>query len=105
MTSARLRARHLLSEKDWQRLVVDAAKAFGWWHYHPHDSRHSQAGWPDLVLMRPPEVMFVELKRQDGKVTALQGAVLADLEACGLECHVWRPSDEPDVLARLRRRP
>lgn len=103
MTAA-ARARFLLSERDWQRLVVDFATLHGWWTYHTNNSLRSNPGWPDLVLARPGEVLFVELKREDGKVTAAQGRVLELLESAGCETHVWRPSHEREVFARLARR-
>lgn len=103
MTSADTLLLEHVSEKSWQQWVLEAAERFGWRWYHTHDSRRSNAGWPDLVLWRPPELVFVELKRQRGKVSAVQAQTLADLEDCGCEVHVWRPADDDVVLARLRR--
>jgi glycine/D-amino acid oxidase-like deaminating enzyme len=91
----------LLTEADWQELVVQYARLQGWWAFHPYDSRKSQAGWPDLVLLRPPELVIVELKSQRGKVTQEQERVLAMLAECGVEAHLWRPADESEVFARL----
>jgi glycine/D-amino acid oxidase-like deaminating enzyme len=91
----------LLTEADWQELVVQYARLQGWWCFHPYDSRKSQAGWPDLVLMRPPELVIVELKSQRGKVTQEQERVLAMLDECGVEAHLWRPADEAAVFDRL----
>lgn len=102
--SAALRAPHMLSEKAWQQLVVDFARIHGWWTHHHHDSRRSSEGWPDLVLLRDGEALFVELKREDGKVTPAQGYVLDLLESAGCEVGVWRPSDEERAFARLSRR-
>ncbi len=103
MTAA-TRAPALLSERAWQQLVVDFAHLHGWWTYHTHNSLRSEPGWPDLVLLRPGEFVVAELKREDGKVTAAQGRVLELLESAGVEVHVWRPSDEPAVFARLARK-
>lgn len=104
MSAPALRAKHLLSEKAWQQLVIDCARVHGWWVHHHYDSRRSEAGWPDLVLLRDGEAIFVELKREDGKVAAAQAFVLDLLESAGCEAHVWRPSDEPAAFARLARR-
>lgn len=104
-TAARAFLDEQLTEKSWQTFVLDTAHRFGWWCYHPYDSRRSEPGWVDLVLLRPPAALFVELKRQSGKVSAAQGRVLVMLEGCGFETAVWRPSDEAAVLARLSRRP
>lgn len=101
---AKLAAPMLMSERDWQSLVVDAARVHGWETFHVLDSRGMTAGWPDLVMIRPPEVLFVELKRANAKARPAQLHVLDMLERCELEVHVWRPQDEPEVLARLARR-
>ena len=41
-----------MTEREWQAQVVSAAQALGWTTYHTHDSRRSNKGWPDLVLVR-----------------------------------------------------
>lgn len=89
-------------ERDWQRTVLDAARAFGWAAYHTHDSRRSAPGFPDLVLARPPRLLFVELKTETGRVAPAQQAWLDTLAACGAQVAVWRPSDWPLVEAILR---
>jgi hypothetical protein len=38
------------------------ARALGWLVFHAHDSRRSAKGWPDLTLVRPPRLVFAELK-------------------------------------------
>jgi hypothetical protein len=93
-----------LTERQWQELIVDMARLHGWWVHHHYDARHSTPGWPDLVLMRPPELVFVELKTNRGRVTTEQRDVLAGLAACGVETAVWRPADEVAVFARLSSR-
>jgi hypothetical protein len=47
------------SEAALQALVVGVAQLYGWAHYHTHDSRRSDEGWPDLVLCRPPRLVVV----------------------------------------------
>lgn len=93
-----------MSEKQWQSFIVQFATLNGWWHHHEFDSRRSTEGWPDLTLIRAPELLFVECKTHNGKVTAEQGRVHELLEACNQEIHVWRPQHEPEVIARLKRR-
>lgn len=93
-----------LSEKDWQQQVVDFARLCGWWTHHHLHSRGSTPGWPDLVLVRVPELLLVELKTDTGKLSAEQVAVLAMLDGCGVETHVWRPRDWDAVHDRLLRR-
>ena len=92
----------VVTEAQWQQTVVDAAELFGWWVFHDHDSRRNQAGFPDLCLIRPPRVLFLELKRQTGKVTRAQEEVLGMLAACpGVEERVARPSDWPSLVEWL----
>ena len=84
----------VVTEKEWQNTVVELAEWLGWWVFHDHDSRRNQAGFPDLCLVRPPRVAFVELKRESGRLTPTQTEVLGLLEACpGVETMVARPSD------------
>lgn len=91
-------------EKDWQQQVTRLARLEGWRVMHHLISRGTEPGWPDLVLTRPPELLIVELKAERGRVTPAQRTWLDDLAACGVEVHVWRPSDFDAVHERLRRR-
>ena len=97
----RLRAQSL-TEKQWQAWVIEAAHTFGWHVYHTYDSRRSQAGYPDLTLMRPPDVLFVELKTEKGKLSASQRFTAVLLEACpGVGYYLWRPSDSDEAVQVL----
>jgi len=92
-------------ERDFQQQILDLAGLYGWaLKYHTHDSRHSAKGWPDLVLCRPPEILFVEIKTEKGKISPAQSAWLEALRACGLEALLWRPSDWDGLHARLARK-
>ena len=92
----------VVTEQQWQNTVVEAAQLLGWWVFHDHDSRRNQPGFPDLVLIRPPRVMFLELKRETGKLTTAQGEVLGLLEDCpGVEVEVARPSNWSSLVEWL----
>ncbi len=93
----------VLSEERWQDLVLEYAHLWGWWTHHHYDSRRSTPGWPDLVLLRPPELVIVELKSDTGATTPEQNRVLTMLEHAGVEVHIWRPADENTVRERLSR--
>lgn len=95
---------HRLSEAQWQRQVLDLAKAFGWLAYHTHDSRHSAAGYPDLTLVRDDRLMFAELKTDVGKLSAEQCHWLDALAAAGQTVHVWRPGQWDEIVELLCRR-
>jgi hypothetical protein len=93
-----------MSEAQWQALIMQFAKLHGWWAMHPYDSRRTERGWPDLVLIRPPEFVLVELKTDKGRVSPEQRHVLDMLDGCGVEAWIWRPKDERDAFARLARK-
>lgn len=82
-----------MTEAELQAVVKDAARLFGWLTYHTHDSRRSDAGFPDLVLARPDRTMFVELKSAKGRLTVDQTHWLQVLEKAGQTTHIWRPAD------------
>lgn len=95
-----------ISERDFQGMVVAFAALSGWtFSFHQLDSRGSNAGFPDLILMRPPELLVVELKAEKGRVTEAQSAWIEAFAACGVEARVFRPSDWDEIEARLRRAP
>ena len=53
-------------ERDFQRAVCQLAKALGCIVYHTHDSRRSEPGFPDLVIVGKRGFMFRELKQPKG---------------------------------------
>lgn len=92
-----------ITERDFQRQVADVAKLFGWSLYHPQLSKWSERGWPDLALVRPPRLVFAELKRENGKTTEHQDRWLGLLRGVpGVEVFLWRPSDLEQIAAVLR---
>lgn len=88
-----------------QSQVLALAFDLGWLAYHTYDSRRSQPGFPDLVLVhaRAGRVVWRELKQQKEKPTAKQQEWLDALAAAGQNVGVWRPSDliSGRVLAQL----
>ncbi|QEP08750.1 VRR-NUC domain-containing protein [Glutamicibacter sp. ZJUTW] len=84
------------SEAVFQSNVIRLAKSLGYMRiYHTKDSRGSEAGFPDLVMIhgKTKQVLFVELKSQGGRVSAAQELWLDDLRLGGQFAEVWRPSD------------
>src|SRR5581483_10587093 len=73
-------------EKQFQAEVVRQAKDLRWRVYHSYFSDRSEAGFPDLVLVRE-------------RVAALRDA--------GAEAYVWRPCcwNADDILRTLSSRP
>lgn len=60
--------------------------------YHTHDSRRSQAGYPDWTLVGI-RVLFRELKREGKNPTPAQRHALDALKKAGEDVGVWRPMD------------
>lgn len=92
---------HSLSERDFQRQVVELARRVGFSVYHTHDSRRSEPGFPDLLCARAGRLLVAELKTEKGRLTGSQRAWLQTLEQAGVETHVWRPSMWPEIVEVL----
>jgi len=91
------------SEKEWLGTVTLAAKVFGWWVFHPFDSRRSEEGFPDLFMLRADRAVAAELKVGRGRVTHAQLDVLGRMAVAGIEIHVWRhPGDWDRVIGALK---
>lgn len=91
-------------EKDLQRTVIELAQVCGWQRiYHTHDSRRSQHGFPDLVLVRE-RIVFLELKRDKGKLAPAQKLWLRALRDAGGEVYLIRPRDVDNLAAVLQAR-
>jgi hypothetical protein len=102
------------TEKQFQAAVLELAQQLGWRIAHFNDSRRQirpgvfvgdsdAAGWPDLVLCRPPRLLVVELKTDKGRVSPAQVEWLQVLTLCGVNARVWRPADWPTIEAALAR--
>ena len=89
-----------MTEEQWLQQVRELARLKGWRIYHTRDSRRSDPGFPDLVLVRGDRLIFAELKREKGRLTESQRTWLAALEETA-ETHVWRPSDWEAVIEVL----
>ncbi|GIV15858.1 MAG: hypothetical protein KatS3mg022_1293 [Armatimonadota bacterium] len=93
-----------IREKEFLQAVVQYARLQGWVYYHPWVSIRSAAGFPDLVLVRPPRVLFVELKTGGRKPTPAQQHWLAQLGACPqVEVYLWTPDCWAEIEQTLRR--
>lgn len=89
-----------MSEKALQAQVIAYAQMHRWLVYHTHDSRRSQAGFPDLVMVRGTRLIFAELKTEKGRLTPEQTAwimAFVCLDNQRVESYVWRPSDREEI--------
>lgn len=124
------------SERGFQAQVEYLAQLHGWRVFHAPDNRPIQTrggrvrkqrvypGFPDLVLLRPPAIIFAELKTDTGRLQPAQrewldelgqvGDAIASLatEANGqaapplpsVHGFVWRPRDLEVIQLTLARR-
>lgn len=90
----------ILTEQQLMEAVLELAAWLRYKAYHTHDSRHSAAGFPDLVLCGRGRVVFVELKSEKGQLTAAQMEWYTQLIANGGDAFVWRPADWLDGSIR-----
>lgn len=92
-----------MTEQQLQAAIVEAAQALGWLVYHTYDSRRSHAGFPDLVLVRQPRLIFAELKDDTRPMTEEQVRWSAGLLGVSqvvrslIDDDVWR--DRPPLVS------
>lgn len=109
-----VRAASASRERDFRGQVIDLARLMGWRvaHFRPALRQSGKwstpvqadgAGFPDLVLVRPPRIIFAELKVARRKPTPQQQAWLQDLAECPVEVYLWRPSDWEVIVDTLKR--
>jgi hypothetical protein len=106
------------TEKQFTAAVAELAKSLGWRTWHDAATNHARRcprcgewtagarnppGLPDLLLVRPPRLVFAELKVGKGKPTEMQLAYLADLSKSGAEVYLWRDTDMETIAEVLAR--
>ena len=109
-------AQALITEKDFQATVIDLARTYGWIVGFTHDARKSEPGEPDLRMVRPPRVIFAELKTVKGKLTngrfnksgnrwlPGQDQWQDALISCpGVEYYLWRPDGLDGEIEQILR--
>lgn len=92
-----------LTEAEWHAQVVELAGTLGYLRYHTYRSKRSPAGFPDEVLVRD-RVIYLELKREKGKLSPEQRRWVTALLDAGAEIYVVRPSDLDDLALVLAHR-
>jgi hypothetical protein len=99
-------------EAAFQSVVIETARLAGWRVAHFRAAKTSKgwrtpvtadgAGWPDLVLVRPPRLLFAELKSETGKLSERQADWLAVLRLLpNVETYLWRPGDWDELVEVL----
>jgi hypothetical protein len=103
-----------LPEAELQENIIKIARDCGWLAYATYRSYRSEPGFPDLVLVRPPSVIFAEVKTQKGRIrkgkwNAARSRWLpgqddwaTGLERCpGVEYFLVRPANYYEFTDRL----
>lgn len=103
------------TEDEFKDAVVELAQRTGWLVMHTRPARTNKGwrtplqgdrGFPDLVLVKRPRVIFAELKSQRGSLTIDERRWMDELYQVADESNgivtavVWRPSDW-DAIADL----
>lgn len=100
-----------ITEKQLREQIRDLTKIYGWRMAFTQFSMMSPKGFPDLCLVRPPRLIFAELKSEKGKTSPDQDLWLADLRAASpdghdgtqfFEVYLWRPHDIVKIAEILR---
>ena len=89
------------TEAQLQDALRVAALRCGWFAYHTFDSRRSDPGFPDLVLVKNGVLLFFELKQQKGRVSVHQQAWIDALSAVGFNVRaaIVRPDPKPGEIS------
>jgi hypothetical protein len=113
------------SEADFTTAVIDLARLYGWRSLHIRPAQTARGwrtpvqgdgkGFPDLVLVRPPEIIFAELKTPRGRLSPEQGEWISSLAEVGIrllrgrspdfrpafDVYVWTPDQWDELRERL----
>ncbi len=82
-----------MPERELLEAIYEIACSRGLLAYHTHDSRRSQPGFPDLVIVGPGGVLWRELKTQHASITNEQRLWGNLLREAGQDWEIWRPAD------------
>lgn len=110
----------VLTEAQWQKQIEDALTVFGYWWMHVPSNvvvcprckhkiyRGIRKGFPDILAIKPPDILWIELKRERGQLEPEQTEVGQMLQACGQTWIHARPRDREqllDLIAHPERKP
>lgn len=84
--------------------VIELAERLRWRVFHLPDGAHNKrlnptaVGFPDLVLVRGPVVLFAELKVPPNKLTQQQEEWRQALCDANMDVVIWTPADWPEHI-------
>jgi hypothetical protein len=102
-----------LTEKQFQKQLEAALDALNWWWMHIPSNvivcrfchrknyRGLQKGFPDILAIKPPHIVWIEVKTERGWLDPEQRRVHEMLRACGQRVLHVRPRDREAVLALI----
>jgi hypothetical protein len=90
-----------VSEAAFMAQVRRLASLRRWLCFRPYDSRRSPSGFPDLVLVRGPVLLYRELKTDRGRLTPGQRQWLRALILAGADAAIWTPKNWPEIEETL----
>lgn len=97
-----------ISEKDFQKQVIQLAELYKWKVYHTWISIHSSTGFPDITLVKENEdgtasLLFIELKSERGKVTEAQQQWIDILgKVPNVGAYIFYPHDWDRIILTLK---
>jgi hypothetical protein len=93
-----------MTERQILETIRQACSLFGWLCYHTYDSRRSEPGFPDLIIVGYGAMLLLELKSARGYISKEQRAWLAELADVTQPpiVRLVRPKDLDDILAILQ---
>jgi hypothetical protein len=99
-----------LKEAAWQKQVEAALTVYRYWWMHVPSNvvvcprcrtkiyRGIKKGFPDILAIKPPHILWIELKRERGQLEPEQTSVGQMLLACGQMWVHARPRDRERLL-------
>ena len=78
--------------------IRKACQMKGYLHYHTHDSRYSQPGFPDWILMTPHAVWAIEVKVGKDRLSRAQADWLDAFKNAGFSIAVIREKNFHDFV-------
>lgn len=99
------------TEAGFLRTVLAYARLRGWLCHHSRPAQNRRGRWltplagdaglPDVLAVRGPRLLGIELKVGRRKPTPAQSLWLSALAAAGAECYCWYPSSWPEIERTL----
>lgn len=90
------------SESEFDAAMNAFAKRHGWRTYHTHNSRKSEEGFPDRIMIRGPVLIAAELKYGKNTATAAQRNWLDDFAAVRIvHSRLWYPENWHEIITLL----